>query len=293
MASTVNQSAFTRFPPATGLSSVLLSNNSSPLASRLFEPDTGYPKGLTAGVALKDNDSGRFNLVTGITVARATTAVAENQLERIQSLVSDVRKQAVKLEDPTLNEDQRKYEREVLRVTLQRIDREIRDARYGEFNLLDASENRGLNLNLSSGAVTNISNQPRPAAAGRDTSFDFSADDVRFEKVDLRTAFDELSQLEGLTPFGGDSLGDGGGSLDVVARFQEQVDQARTSLNSYQQTLKQTALQHITITNDTDPNAVTSGEEARQLASRLAQQLSQESFNITANPTARYFSLFT
>jgi len=38
---------------------------------------------------------------------------------------------------------------------------------------------------------------------------------------------------------------------------------------------------------------VATGFEARQMATRLATQLAQDSLNITASPVARYFSLFT
>lgn len=293
MASTVNDFSVNQYPPSASLPSVLLASHSSTLAARVFGADTGYPSGLALGAALKDNDSGHFNLVSGLTVAGSAASIAQAELERIQGKYNEIQLDVAALSKDDLTDSLRNYHRERIKDNIEDIRQSIQDAGVGEFNLLDAFNSRGVKLDVNTGALSNAGVTPRQSVGGHDNTFDYQSHEVAFQTVDLNAATDDLSQLESLTyPGTSDALNSNGTSY-TLTRFQSVIDQSRSSLNQFRQKLTQTALENVTISGDPSQDTITDPAQARQIASRLAEQLSQESFNISASPSARYFSLFT
>jgi hypothetical protein len=279
-----------QFPPPQSLAHQLIAAQSSPLPTNLYADKTGYPQGLRVSAALNENDSGRFSLASGLTLGASAAKIAEREVERIQDLLNSVVERTGTIASDTIDEIERTRQREILKDELREIDRAIKDAQLGDFNLLSASQARGVALNIGSGSFGNVPSTPRVTVSGEDRTFRFDPNEISFETVDLDAALQDLRELEVLTAPGGD-----GGIPNVtstISRFQNTLNQSRDALSNFRNAVAQAAVDNLTISGDT-ANEISSSDEARQLASRLAQQLSQESLTISANPAAKYFSLFT
>lgn len=293
MASSVDQS-FGSFPPVTQLHSVLLSTAPSLFATKAFaDVNSGYPQGLRAGRALGANESGHFELTSGLTLTGNAAFVAQKELERIQELKNKVDDQVRVLTNPNFSDYERSRQRLELHYTLKEIDQALQDAGFGNINLLDGSDARGLKLNLNSGQVSSIGFTPNEGVGGHDRTFDYNPDELKFQIKDIRAAFKDFSQIELAAAPGTDLSAENDVYTHLSVNFQKAITDAGDRLKDFNRQILQTALDKLTITEDVSADAIKDGSDARQTASRLAQQLANSSYNITATPVAKYFSLFT
>lgn len=293
MASSVDQS-LGRFPPVTQLHSVLLSTAPSIFATKAFaDVRSGYPQGLRAGTALSANESGHFEITSGLTIIGNAATVAQQELDRIQELKNKVDDQVRILSNPNFTDYEYSRQRLELKYTLKDLDKAIKDAGFGDINLLDKSDVRGISLNLNSGQVSAIGFTPTESIGGHDRTFDYNPDELKFEIKDIRAAFKDFSQIEVAATPDTDLSTENDVYTHLSVNFQKAINDARDNLKSFKKDILQTAVEKLTITEETSADAVKDGSDARQIASRLAQQLASSSFAITATPVAKYFSLFT
>jgi hypothetical protein len=294
MASSIKDASSGGFPPVVNLSSALLSSSPSVLGAKSFAgPNTGYPIGLVLNAALNENDSGRFSLVSGYTVASNAAAVAANEVDHVQELLDSAKKRIAILDNDAYTDSEKDRQRLLLKFDIEDIGKAIKSAGVGDFNLLDASHSSGVKLNLETGEFKNIGTTRQENIDGHNRNFSYKENEISFQAQDLLSAFEDFQQLETLTYPNTESSQNSNGNLYTLNRFQNAVDQARSGLSDFRVKLTQSALEKITISDEPNEGAISNGVEARQLASRLAQQLSNESFNISANGAAKYFSLFT
>jgi hypothetical protein len=280
------------YPPRATLPLALNSSNLSVLATNAFaDPNSGYLEGLRLASAISDNNSGRFNLVSGLTVAGGAVSNALATLEGLRETAQEIQRNAVILDDLTISEVTREDARVQLEFNLKKLQEQIAEANIGGFNLLDATHSDGIALNLKSGALTNLGKTPNLDGSGIDQRFAFNPDSISFQTQDLTAAFDDLNNLL-VTTFPNSTNPSSPSALGTVSRFQTTLEQAATNLNGLKKTLNQAAVERLTVSFDGPEAGSEDSASARQIASRLAQQLSSSSFNITANPTSRFFSLF-
>jgi hypothetical protein len=281
------------FPPRATLPLALNSSNLSVLATQAFaDPNSGYIQGLRLAAALDDNNSGRFNLVSGLTVAGGSVSNALATLRDLRETTLELQKNAAQLDDLANSEAVRNDARVKLEFNLRKLREQIAEANTGGFNLLDATNSDGISLDLKSGALNNLGKTPDQDGSGFDRRFAFSPDQISFQTTDLVAAFDELNSLL-VSTFPNGTNPSGVSALGTVSRFQSTLEQAGTSLNGLKKSLNQAAIDRLTVSFDGAEAGSEDSASARQIASRLATQLSNSSFNITANPAIRFFSLFT
>jgi hypothetical protein len=276
------------------LSKVLGSNSSSVLAAKAStDADAGYPSGLRLNAALDDNDSGRFTLASGLTIAGNAASVASSTTDQIQSLLNSVQGYVSTLSSTAYSDDEKNRNRVLLKESVDKIRDLIKDARVGSVNLLDSSQSSGIKLNITSGALSNVGTLQQQTVGGTDKNYAYQSDELNFKTIDLSKAADDLQQLE-VGHFPGTAANVSGNTgNDTIVRFQGLLNQSRDNLKAYQGKLQETAKNNLTISSDPGSTTVKDGFEARQLASRLAHDLNNQSFNITANPALKYFSLFS
>lgn len=289
-------SSYRRFPPAAGLAEALGSSNLSHLATKAFaDPDAGYPQGLRLNAALRENDSGRFTLVSGLTLAGSATAVADKELDRIQTLIDSIEQRISILQNNTYKNAEYDRQRLLLKFDMEDLDKKIRNAQIGDFNLLDATDAPGVSLRFSTGEFNNIRSTEVQNVVGTNRSFSYEEDTALFQTIDVRAAFEDFRNLELLTYNGTELAANSTDNADFLSlhRFQTVVDNARENINAFKRKLNQVIAENITISTEPGPTTINDGFDARQVASRLGQQLSNDSFNITSNPSLKYFSLFS
>ncbi len=281
------------FPPRVTLASALNASNPSVLAAKAFaDPDTGYPTGLRLAGALSDNQSGHFSLASGLTLAGNAAGQALNALKDFQASLSQLYNTAARLRDSTISQDTRESERVKLGLQLEDLKEILREADLDEFNLLDATHSDGVKLDVKTGAFRNLGKTPEPNGAGSDQRFAYSPNSVSFRTTDIAQAIDDLGSLALETyPDTAENLSTGN-SIDTVARFKNTLDQAAASLKTFQKSLAQTASDGLTVAFSSDASGGMNGSDARQIASRLAQALHNDSFNLSASVSSRFFSLF-
>jgi hypothetical protein len=282
------------YPPRATLPLALNSSNLSVLATHAFaDPNSGYLEGLRLASAISDNNSGRFNLVSGLTVAGGAVSNALAALQDIQETTREIQVNAAVLDDLAASEFVREDARAQLEINLKELREQIAEADIGGFNLLDRTRSDGIALDLKSGALTNLGKTPNLDGSGIDQRFAFSPDRISFQTSDLVAAFDDLNGLLVSTFPNATNPSSGPSALGTVSRFQTTLEQVGTALNGLKKNLNQAAVERLTVSFDGPEAGSEDAASARQIASRLAQQLSSSSFNITANPAIRFFSLFT
>lgn len=289
MASSVNDVSSGRT-----LASALLAPSPSALATRaVSDPDSGVTGGLRLNAALNENDSGRFSLVSGLTLAGGSVTAAEQELQRLQDIKDSIDNRIAILGNDTYSSAEKDRQRLLLKFDLEDMDKAIGRAGVGGYNLLDATDATGVKLDLNSGEFSNTGTTRDENIAGHDRSFNYSSNEISYQKVDVRAALDELNSLQLLTYPDTEAASSSNGNLYNLSKFQATLDQASNGLTSLRKKLNQAALENVTVSTEPSQGDITSGYEATQMASRLAQQLHNDSFSITAAPVARYFSLFT
>lgn len=294
--SSLGNSSVNRFPPSAGLADSIGSSGLSLLATKAFaDPDAGYPQGLRLHAALNENDAGRFSLVSGITIAGTTTAVASQRLDRIQKLVDSIENRISILQNNTYTNAEYDRQRLLLKFDMEDIEREISGAEISGYNLLDGTDDSGVRLTLSTGEFSHISKTQVQNIAGVDRNYAYNSDTLTYQITDLKAAFDDFRSLELLTypNTALSALSTDNSDFLALSRFQTVIDNTRDNLGAFKKKLSQTISDMITVSGEPGPSAVNDGFDARQIAGRLGQQLSHESFNITANPALKYFSLFS
>ncbi len=283
------------FPPETSLAAVLNAASPSVLATNAFaDPDAGYPKGLRLAAAADDNTSGRFSLVSGLTLAGNAVSAATSAIAHIREALEDINRNAAILRDESATDDEKAVSRLEIENQIDGLEQLIDDAGAAGINLLDTTGSDGIAIDLNSGALSVLGATPRQNVTGRDTRFDYSPNRLAFQNIDLKAALDDLKGLKLETYPGTEANLGTRESFSTITRFQSTLGQAENSLKSFKSSLNSTTLERVTVSlteNNPDP-AIHGREDARQIASRLAQQLHNDSYNVAAGPVARFFSLF-
>ncbi|HVY13230.1 MAG TPA: hypothetical protein VHB73_06680, partial [Alphaproteobacteria bacterium] len=265
----------------------------SPLATNAFaDPDSGLTGGLRLAAALNDNSTGHFNLVSGLTIAGSAVGAALSAVNDIQSTLNDIRGNVSVLSDSTASSDEVEDNRTKLQLNLQKIKDLISSADIGGFNLIDDSNSSGVTLDLNSGEFANTGTTAPASLSNTDARFAFDPNKISFQTPDLNAAFDDLNNLQLQTFPGTDANLDSQNNFYTVDVFQSRLSQASSSLSALKKSLTAAAMEKLTVNYDPSAGSVNDGADARQIASRLATQLSNDSFNVTANPAIRFFSLF-
>lgn len=284
------------FPPSAGVSKALGSTNLNVLAAKAFaDPDAGYPQGLRLNAALNDNESGRFSLVNGLVVAGTVTAVAASKIDDLKELLTSVKGRLAILSNDSYSDIEKDRQKLLLSFDIQDIAKKIGEAKIGDFNLLNADQSKGISLDIDSGALSNIPTTGHQNILGQDQHLKYDPNKITFETLDVNAAFSDFSNLELLLDPNTDlsrSSSDNA-PLSTVTRFETVLDQAKSRLSDFQKKINQTANDYINIASGLESGDTMDATGARQIAARLAQQLSNQSFNITANPALKYFSLFS
>jgi hypothetical protein len=282
------------FPPQVTLASTLNAANPSVLAAKAFaDPNSGYAGNLRVASAVADNQAGRFNLVSGITVASNALNHAFGTLKDFQSSLTDLYSTVARLRDPALQDDIRVEAQREFSDLLDHLKDTLRQANADDFNLLDATNSDGVKLDLQSGAFTNVGKSPQPSSSGLDQRFAFSPDQLTFRAPDLAAAIDDLNSLVGQVFPDGPGHTETNSSFGAVSRLQDAIKGASTSLKAFQTDLEQVASSRLNgFDDDEGSSADIDAAQAQQIASRLAQALHNDSFNISASQSARFFSLF-
>lgn len=284
------------FPPSTGLSEALGSTGLSVLASQVFSsPNSGYPSGLRLNAALDENNAGRFTLVSGVTLAGSTSATALKQLDRVQDILDRIEQRIAMFHNGTYTDAEIDRQRLLMTFDIEDLDKEIQAAGIDDYNLLDATDAAGVRLRISTGEFSNIQTTAIENIAGVDQNFAYDSDVLFYQTTDIRSAFEEFRNLELLTFTGTELATTSADNADLLtlSRFQSVIDNARENLTSFKRKITQLVNEQITVSTEPGNVTINDGFDARQAASRLAQQFSNDSYNITANPALKYFSLFS
>lgn len=290
---TIAEGSFKRYPPATGLDTALGGTQLNLLATKTFaDPDSGFAAGLVLHANLPEADSGRFTLVSGSMTSFSAASLAAEKVETIQGLLGNVQERLSHLVSPNFTEIEKDRQRLLLRFDLEDISKAIDSADYEGFNLLDATQSRGIKLTLSTGELEKLGTTANENIVGTDQTFYYDEDSLSYQTLDLREAFSTLNELQVLTYPDAPAADSSHGNFYSVQRFQAVVDQARDGLSAFKKKLTQMAVDSLTISTEPGVETVRDGFEARQIASRIAQQLANDHSTITANPALRYFSLF-
>lgn len=283
-----------QYPPVANLPAALNSSNLSVLATNSFaDPNSGYPTTLRLAAAINDNSTGHFNLVSGLTLAGSAVSTGLSAIDKIQTTLTEIQRNVAVISSSANSDTNRKDNRVQLENNLKILSGYIDSANLAGFNLLDASNSDGVTLDLNSGQFANTGKTPVQNAAGVDQRFAYDPNRISFQITDLRAAFNDLNNLQVQTYPDTDANLASTNNLSTVSRFQGVLDTASTSLKSLRNTLASAAVERLTVNFDPNQDGNTDGSGARQMAARLALQLSNDSFNITSSPAARYFSLFT
>jgi hypothetical protein len=281
------------FPPTATIASVLASSGLNPLATQAFaDPNAGYAQGLRLSSAINDNSAGRFTLASGLTLAGGATLAGLDAIKTIQGTITSLQRYVGILQDPNADPVYGENARVEVGQHLRKLRDELGFAQVSDFNLLDATHSDGVVLNVQTGGLTNAGKTPAPNGSGNDQRFAFRPDRVAFQTVDVKKALDELDNLVVQTTPNTDSNLNSNG-LNAIAKFQSTLTQANNALNNFKQSLQKAATEKLTVSFDGGNPSLNDSASARQIAARLATQLSNSSFNITANPALRFFSLFT
>lgn len=275
-----------------GLDKVLGADKHEKLSVLAAKVVSDAGEGFRLNAALDDNESGRFSLVSGLTVAGNASTVAESELKDIKELTQQVENRLGLLSSNDLNNDEKNAQRFLLKADLDDIEERIRAATVGEYNLLDGSGSKGITLDVNSGAFRNTGTIPKESIGGVDRNLSYDAGKITYQTTDLTAPLDDLRSLQIKTFPGTAESEEPGNPVSTVARFKATLKEASENLKEFRRKLKQAAIDHITINTEQGARSF-NAEDARASAARIAHRFSSESFNITANPALKFFSLFS